>query len=206
MADAAWDGYSHSRKSPRTRRAGEGYADPDYQLAHAWMNAADAVHAALRAHRDDAEHRILLINASPRSEHTCPGEMSKSYRLAQMAQSLFLDEHAKVDLLDLSRPFGIRAPVSSLQSLLFNVPGALPLAMLLLPESFSRAGARLDERNLSAVSRRPRGYDYHARQLVSDDVTSEIDDGSTGMCRWRKSGPNDDTWSQDAARAITESW
>ena len=103
MADAAWDGYSHSRKSPRTRRAGEGYADPDYQLAHAWIDAADAVHAALRAHRDDAEHRILLINASPRSEHTCPGEMSKSYRLAQMAQSVFLDEHARVDLLDLSR-------------------------------------------------------------------------------------------------------
>jgi hypothetical protein len=103
MADAAWDGYSHSRKSPRTRRAGEGYADPDYQLAHAWINAADAVHAALRAHRDDAEHRILLINASPRSEHTCPGEMSKSYRLAQIAQSVFLNEHARVDLLDLSR-------------------------------------------------------------------------------------------------------
>ena len=84
---------------------------PDYQLAHAWINAADAVHAALRAHRDDAEHRILLINASPRSEHTCPGEMSKSYRLAQIAQSVFLNEHARVDLLDLSRlSFGIRAP------------------------------------------------------------------------------------------------
>jgi len=27
MADAAWDCYSHSRKSPNTRRAGEGYAD-----------------------------------------------------------------------------------------------------------------------------------------------------------------------------------
>ena len=52
---------------------------------------------------DDGEHRILLINASPRSEYTCPGEMSKSYRLAQIAQSVFLNEHAKVDLLDLSR-------------------------------------------------------------------------------------------------------
>jgi multimeric flavodoxin WrbA len=29
--------------------------------------------------------------------------MSKSYRLAQMAQSVFSDEHAQVDLLDLSR-------------------------------------------------------------------------------------------------------
>jgi hypothetical protein len=121
MADAAWDGYSHSRKSPRTRRAGEGYADPDYQLAHAWINAADAVHAALRAHRDDAEHRILLINASPRSEHTCPGEMSKSYRLAQIAQSVFLNEHARVDLLrqgaeegTLRRNQIVRGPVSSL--------------------------------------------------------------------------------------------
>ena len=92
-----------TRESPRVR-AGRGRDMPiRTQLAHAWINAADAVHAALRAHRDDAEHRILLINASPRSEHTCPGEMSKSYRLAQMAQSVFLDEHARVDLLDLSR-------------------------------------------------------------------------------------------------------
>ena len=89
-----------------------------------------------------------LINASPRSEHTCPGEMSKSYRLAQIAQSVFLDERSARLV---ASEFGIRAPDSSLQSLLFNVPGALPLAMLLLPESFSRAGARLDERNLSAV-------------------------------------------------------
>ncbi len=37
MADPAWDGYSHSRKSPNTRRAGEGYADPDYQLARDWI-------------------------------------------------------------------------------------------------------------------------------------------------------------------------
>jgi hypothetical protein len=69
MADAAWDGYSHSRKSPRTRRAGEGYADPDYQLAHAWINAADAVHAALRAHRDDAEHRIVDQRIAPERAH-----------------------------------------------------------------------------------------------------------------------------------------
>jgi len=97
-----------------------------------------------------------LINASPRSEHTCPGEMSKSSRLAQIAQSVFLDERSARLV---ASEFGIRAPDSSLQSLLFNVPGALPLAMLLLPESFSRAGARLDERNLSAVGSRPRGYD-----------------------------------------------
>jgi multimeric flavodoxin WrbA len=44
-----------------------------------------------------------LINASPRSEHTCPGETSKSYRLARIAQSVFIEEQAQVDVLDLSR-------------------------------------------------------------------------------------------------------
>ena len=33
IADAAWDGYSNSRKSPRTRKAGDGFDDPDYDLA-----------------------------------------------------------------------------------------------------------------------------------------------------------------------------
>ena len=29
VADVAWDGYENSRKSPRTRKAGPGRADPD---------------------------------------------------------------------------------------------------------------------------------------------------------------------------------
>ena len=30
---AAWDGYSHSRKAPKTRKAGPGFSDPDYEIA-----------------------------------------------------------------------------------------------------------------------------------------------------------------------------
>jgi multimeric flavodoxin WrbA len=45
----------------------------------------------------------LLINGSSRTEHSCPGEMSKSYRLTQIAQDVFATENAAVDLLDLSR-------------------------------------------------------------------------------------------------------
>jgi hypothetical protein len=30
---AAWDAYSHSRKAPVTRSAGEGFADPAYEIA-----------------------------------------------------------------------------------------------------------------------------------------------------------------------------
>ena len=45
IAAAAWDGYSHHRKAPRTRKAGPGYADPDYYLAVDWLNAKAAIFA-----------------------------------------------------------------------------------------------------------------------------------------------------------------
>jgi multimeric flavodoxin WrbA len=104
ITQAAWDAYEHSRKSPHTRKAGTAFADPDYDLAVDWIAAHEAVQAAQRRH-DEAKGpiRILLINGSSRSEHTCPGEMSKSYRLAQIAEEVFKQENAAVDLLDLSR-------------------------------------------------------------------------------------------------------
>jgi multimeric flavodoxin WrbA len=104
VSGAAWDAYINSRKAPRTRKAGEGYADPDYELALDWIAASMAVKEAARRHEDAAAPtRILLINGSSRSEHTCPGEMSKTYRLTQIAEQIFSEHKAMVDLLDLSR-------------------------------------------------------------------------------------------------------
>ncbi len=104
VSGAAWDGYINSRKAPRTRKAGAGYADPDYDLALDWIAAAAEVKDAARRHDDTAAPtRILLINGSSRSEHTCPGEMSKTFRLAQIAQEVFAKHKAAVDFLDLSR-------------------------------------------------------------------------------------------------------
>jgi multimeric flavodoxin WrbA len=101
---AAWDAYLHSRKSPHTRKAGPAFADPDYDLAVDWIDARDAIETAQRQHDDKSGPlRILLINGSARSEHTCPGEMSKSFRLAELAQNVFTQSGASVDLLDLSR-------------------------------------------------------------------------------------------------------
>jgi multimeric flavodoxin WrbA len=102
---AAWDAYSQSRKSPSTRRAGGEFADPGYELSTDWLAARDAVHAAQRRHEDAASPaRILLINASSRSEHTCPGEMSKSYRLVEIARETLAGSGCvDVDTLDLSR-------------------------------------------------------------------------------------------------------
>jgi multimeric flavodoxin WrbA len=105
VAGAAWDGYANGRKSPNTKKAGPGYADPDYDLAVDWIAAKAAVDAAQREHEDAAgPTRILLINASSRSEHTCPGEMSKSYRLLKIAQDVLEAANGvAIEVLELNR-------------------------------------------------------------------------------------------------------
>ncbi len=42
IVDAAWDAYAHERKSPHTRKAGDGFADHDYDLSIDWLAARDA--------------------------------------------------------------------------------------------------------------------------------------------------------------------
>ena len=101
---AAWDAYSHSRKAPLTRKAGAGFSDPDYDLAVDWLDARAKILEAQRRHDDaDATPRILIINGSARSEHTCPGEMSKTWRLVKLAEPVFIEMGFAVDILDLSR-------------------------------------------------------------------------------------------------------
>jgi multimeric flavodoxin WrbA len=107
IAEIAWQAYRDGRKAPRTRKAGSAYADPGYDLSVDWIEARDAIDAAERRHRDASlPIRILLINGSPRSEHTCPGEMSKSWRLLQIAESAARSagaEAVEVETLDLAR-------------------------------------------------------------------------------------------------------
>ena len=105
LATAAWEVYVDSRKAPRTQKAGPEFADPEYDLAVDWIVARAAIKEAERRYADrDAPSRVLLINCSSRSEHTCPGEMSKSWRLVQIAREVLDAENGfEVDLLDLSR-------------------------------------------------------------------------------------------------------
>jgi hypothetical protein len=104
IVDAAWDAYSNSRKSPVTRKAGSGFADPEYDISVDWLATRDAILAAQRRHDDAGETpRILLINGSSRSEHTCPGEMSKTWRLINSVEPVFEEMGFLVDILDLSR-------------------------------------------------------------------------------------------------------
>jgi hypothetical protein len=103
LIDAAWDGYADSRKSPHTRKAGPGFADPDYDLAVDWLNARAAIAEAQKRHDDpNQKPRILIINGSSRNEHSCPGEMSKSWRMAKHVEPCFQEMGFEVDILDLS--------------------------------------------------------------------------------------------------------
>lgn len=104
VAGIAWEAYSEGRKSPVTRKAGPGYADPDYELGVDWINAHAAVEAAKVRHHDaKGPLRALVINGSSRSEHTCPGEMSKSFRLATLAEQTLKAAGIGTTMLDLSR-------------------------------------------------------------------------------------------------------
>jgi multimeric flavodoxin WrbA len=104
IARGAWDAYTNHRKSPRTCKAGHGYADPNYDLALDWLAAKEAVERARTLHDNPtAQPRILIVNGSSRSEHTCPGEMSKSWRLVEIAKAICAKRNIAFDVLDLSR-------------------------------------------------------------------------------------------------------
>jgi multimeric flavodoxin WrbA len=104
ITDAAWDAYADSRKAPVTRKAGPGFADPNYDLSIDWLAARDAIRDAQLRHDDpNGRPRILLINGSVRTEHTCPGEMSKTWRLTELAREAIGADRVDIDVLDLSR-------------------------------------------------------------------------------------------------------
>ena len=102
--DRAWDGYIRYRKSPRKRPAGEGYFDPSFQLPVEWLETRARIDAAEKRQKDPrSPSRILIINGSTRSEHSCPGEISKTRRLAQCAQKTIATLPGyEVDFLDIS--------------------------------------------------------------------------------------------------------
>jgi len=105
VIDAAWTAYDEYHKNPRTRKAGEGFADPNYDLPIEWLETRANIEAAALRHKDPASpSRILLVNGSTRSEHTCPGEMSKTYRLVSLAkETIDTAGDFETELIDLSR-------------------------------------------------------------------------------------------------------
>ena len=104
MEAIAWDAYREGRKAPFTTKAGPEFADPEYQLSDEWRATRDKVRAADARRRDPASaSRVLVICGSSRNDGTCPGEMSKTYRLTQTVCKELRAQRIEDDLLDLSR-------------------------------------------------------------------------------------------------------
>jgi multimeric flavodoxin WrbA len=102
--ERAWDGYIKYRKSPRRAPAGPGFADPSQELPLEWLETRARIAAAQARQQDPrSPSRILLVNGSTRSEHSCPGEISKTRRLAEAARSVIESLPGyEIDFLDLS--------------------------------------------------------------------------------------------------------
>ena len=99
----AWQAYEDSRKAPVTRKAGPGFADPDYDLSVEWRETRDRLAAAQQRWSDPATRtRVLIVCGASRNDGSCPGEMSKTFRLAQMAREVLEQQALEVDVLDLS--------------------------------------------------------------------------------------------------------
>ncbi len=99
----AWDAYIEGRKAPLTQKAGPGHADPAYELSCEWVATRERLEAAqARWAEDRTPSRVLLVCGAARNDGTCPGEMSKTFRLAQFAREALEQASMEVDLLDLS--------------------------------------------------------------------------------------------------------
>ncbi|MEY2527289.1 MAG: hypothetical protein QOE73_2060 [Verrucomicrobiota bacterium] len=104
LLDIAWDAYEDSRKSPRTIKAGPDFADPEYELSIEWLETRARIQEAeIEQKSSSSRSRVLLICASPRTDETCPSEMSKTFRIAQTARETIAEtEKYDIDFLDLS--------------------------------------------------------------------------------------------------------
>ena len=104
IEDAAWEAYDASRKSPRTRAAGPGFAHPEHELSVDWLEARAAIQRAAQLHADASlPTRILVVAGAARTDQTCPGEISKTSRLVAVAADTLRGLRVDVDLVDLSR-------------------------------------------------------------------------------------------------------
>ena len=100
----AWQAYEQSRKAPRTHKAGPGFADPDYDLSDEWRATHERLRTAQQRWSDsETRSRALVIACASRNDGSCPGEISKTWRLAQIARETIGRAGIEVDMLDLSR-------------------------------------------------------------------------------------------------------
>jgi multimeric flavodoxin WrbA len=105
LEEEAWQAYHASRKAPRTTPAGPEFADPTYEISVEWLATRAKVQAAAARQADpESPSRVLLVCGAGRNDGTCPGEVSKTHRMVELAREGIVEEDPdiEVDVLDLS--------------------------------------------------------------------------------------------------------
>ena len=99
----AWTALQEGRKAPVTRPAGRGFADPTYEVSVQWLDTRKRLKAAQKQWADAAApSRVLLVCGSARNDGSCPGEVSKTWRLTEVARRVVERAGLQADVLDLS--------------------------------------------------------------------------------------------------------
>ena len=99
----AWEALQDGRKAPITRAAGPEFADASYEVSVQWLETRARLQAAQKLWGDGtAPSRVLLVCGSARNDGTCPGEVSKTWRLTELSRRVVEDAGMQADVLDLS--------------------------------------------------------------------------------------------------------
>lgn len=99
----AWKNYIEGHKSPISEKAGSEFVDPEFDMPVEWRKTRERLIKAERKQKDAATpSRVLVICGAARNDGTCPGEISKTFRLATIAKEVLSAADIEVDFLDLS--------------------------------------------------------------------------------------------------------
>lgn len=103
VEEIAWINYKDSHKAPETEKAGANFFDPNYDLSIEWKETSNKlISAEKKQKKASTNSRVLLICSSARNDGSCPGEVSKTWRLTMLAKDVLIADGIEVDLLDLS--------------------------------------------------------------------------------------------------------
>ena len=194
----AWEAYDAYRKSPRTRPAGPGFADPSFELPIEWLETREHIQQAEREQKDASRiGRILLVCGAARHDQTCPGEMSKTFRSASLAREEVELAGLQCDLLDLS----LMTAQYGRQILPCKACVATAMPLCHWPCSCypnHAMGQVVDWMNeiIDGGSRRTASTDRDSGLRVPGTERVEAHDRPSGVRRWRQSGLNDDAWEE----------
>lgn len=103
ITQIAWEAYADGRKAPVTEKAGPKFKNPDYDLSKQWLERHTTLNKLEAEQNKSPKPVFLIICASPRNEHTCPSEVSKTFLLSQLAEKQIHAEGFETEFLDLSR-------------------------------------------------------------------------------------------------------